>query len=210
MSETLVAVLVLMAIAIVPIVPAFVLYKYLDKQSAATAEGPAVYGLKVKLGGPAAVYALIFVALLYERPRETQHFHTWTVEGVIAFEQAPDEAEANVNDVVARVVPPRLTVFHGGGFSWEVAVTETDDGRVQFPDLQLDARGFRGVTVPMGPNRTYGSVSVVPEYDMKHRRITFKSPIVMQSVSVGKAYFGSKAQAAAPVATPVPALAVIK
>jgi hypothetical protein len=132
------------------------------------------------------------------------------VEGVVAFDQVEGEPEPNVNDVVVRFVPPRLAVLNGGGFLWEVSVIESDDGRMQFPDLQLDLRGHRGVTVPLGPNRTYGTATVAPEYDTKHRRITLKNPIMMRLVSSDRAYLGSKAQAPAPVQTPMPALAVVK
>lgn len=209
MSETLIAVLVLVAVTVAPLVPAFILYRFIDAKSTAAAEGP-LHGLTVKLGGPIAGYMVIFLSLLYVRPRESQHFHTWTVEGSVAFETAEGEPEPNVNDVVVRFVPPRLAVLNQGLFVWEIPVIESDDGRRQFPDLQLDLRGHRGLTVPLGPNRTYGSVAVAPEYDEKHRRITLKQPIVMRSVSADRAYLGSKAQSPAPVPTPIPALAVVK
>lgn len=190
------SIIVMVAVVCLPVLPAFLLFKFLP--SAGSAQGP-LHGGKIRFTGAFAGYLVVFLSLLYVRPTESKHFHTWTVEGRVVFEQAPGEPEPNVNDVVARAVPPRLAVLNGGGFLWDVYVVESDDGRMHFPDLQFDLRGHRGMTLALGPNRTYGSVDVAPEYDMKHRRITFTKPITMQSLAVGKAYFGSKAQEPTPV-----------
>lgn len=190
MTESNQALLVLAAVVILPLLPAFLLFKFLPSQG--DASGP-LQGLTIKFGGSFAGYLVVFLSLLYVRPVDALHYHTWTVSGTLAFQHPEAEADPNVNDVFVRIIPPRLTLLNQGAFHWEIPVIETSDGRLQFPDLQLDLREYRGMTIPLGPDRPYGSAAVALTYDEKARRITLAQPIVMQSLKQGPAYTETKA-----------------
>lgn len=183
MNETSLALIVMTVTILLPLIPAVVLFRFLS--SSADAEGP-VHGLRVRLGGPIAAYTVLFLCLLYVRPQADVHFHTWTVSGVLNFDHLPTEDEPNVNDVMIRFVPPRLNVMNEGAFTWEIPVIERD-GTLQFPDLQIDLRNFRGQTIPLGIERPYGSTTAI-KHDMKTRRITLTEPLVMKSHAAGRRY----------------------
>lgn len=182
LSQTL---LVWAAAILLPMVPSFVLYKYLP--STGEASGPFKGGL-FKFGGAASCYIVLFSTLVAIRPEPDAHFHTWTVAGSLDFKHPESEADPNVNDVYVRVIPPRLGILNQGAFFWEIPVIETPDGRLHFPDLQLDLRDYRGMTVPLGPDRSYGAQNLQADYDHDLRRITLKQPITMHSTKTVPAY----------------------
>ena len=190
MPEWAIGVVVMAAVVLLPLVPAFLLFKFL--QSTGSAEGP-LAGLGVKFSGAAACYLVILLLLLWRLPQQDEHYHTWTVEGVIGVKPATGESDPNLNDLFVRAVPPRLFVMNQGAFSWEIPVVEGVNGQLRFPDLQLDLRGYRGITVPLQPGRLYGASSSALEYDHERRVISVKEPIVLQSAARDTAYVPSKA-----------------
>jgi hypothetical protein len=172
---------------LLPIAPAFVLYKLLPSEGEAS--GP-VKGLSVRFKGAFAGYLVVFMLVLYTTPTETNHYHTWTVEGRVTALPGAGEAIPNLNDLFIRIVPPRLGVMNGGVFSWEVPVVEDASGVLHFPDLQLDLRGYQGVTVALQPGRSYGSESVPLVRDDKQRVLRLNDPITLRSIAAERAYVG--------------------
>ena len=87
--------------------------------------------------------------------------------------------------------------------SWDVPVPESHDGSPQFPDLQLDLRGYQGVTVALNDAASgpYGMADVKPHTDEKLRRITLANPVLMRSVTAAPRY---REQKAAPLAASLP------
>jgi hypothetical protein len=195
MSETSAAILIMAAVSLLPLIPAFLLFKLLP--STGGAEGP-MGGLTVKFGGAFAGYLVLFLCLLYVRPRDPLHLHTWTVTGSVVFEHADSEGDPNINDVLVRVVPPRLALMNQGVFSWEIPVLEDSGGGHQFPDLQIDLRDYRGVTIPLTPSRAYGAPVVDVTYDAATRTITLTKPITLKS-NQQSSYHPTVALAAVPI-----------
>jgi len=194
-NETILALIFNWSAVLLPIVPAFLLFKYLPSTGDASGTWQ---GNSFKFGGAFAGYLVVMVTMFHYRPAEYAHFHTWTVTGALAFQKPASDPEPNINDIYVRVIPPRLSVLNQGMFSWEIPVTEAD-GRLQFPDLQLDLRDYRGMTVPLGPDRSYGSTPIVAEYDHAARRIIIKQPITMTSLHQGTAYVPTRAEVAVAV-----------
>jgi hypothetical protein len=174
---------------LLPLIPAYVLFKILH--STGKVGGP-FQGLKLELGGPAALYLVVFVYLMRERPKDLNHYHTWTVSGQIAWQHPPNEADPNVNDILVRFIPPRLGVMNQGRFSWEIPVKEDLDGTFHFPDLQLDLRDYVGVTVPLAGGGAYGSIALKADYDQKTHTVVLRDPITLQSTKLGAPYAGIK------------------
>lgn len=194
-DEALLALLFMAAATLLPLVPSFILYRVLA--STGEASGP-MGGLTVKFGGPAALYIALFVVLVYIRPTDFSHYHTWTVTGQLDFNHVAGEPEPNLNDVFVRLVPPRLGVMNGGYFTWDVPVEEGPDGRLTFPDLQLDLRGYRGVTIPLGGG-AYGQQQREIKRDEKERRLWLPAPIILQSITGGPAYRPQAAEPPQPI-----------
>jgi len=176
MTEAQLNLLIMAVATLLPIVPAVFLFR--GMKSSATASGP-FQGFKVRLGGAFAGYFVVFLVLLSVRPKDLSHYHSWTVVGSVTFDH-PGEPDPNVNDVFVRFVPPRLGIMNQGLFSWEIPVIEDANGQLHFPDLQLDLRGFRGITIPLGQSHAYGA-NLQAQYDTKQRVISLTQPIVMQS-----------------------------
>ena len=187
-AEALWALLIIIVIAIVPCVPSWWLYRKLE--SSGTLDGP-WNGFTVKIGGAATCYFLIFFTLFAVRPRpDTGHYHTWTVSGQLKFLHALDEEEPNVNDALIRFVPPRLGVLNGGMFAWEIPVVEDANGRLAYPDLQIDMRNYGGVTVPLSRGTVYGAKAFDATFDEKRRTITIGTPIELNSLKSLPTYRG--------------------
>lgn len=183
MTETLNALLVLAVIALLPLVPAVLLFRFLP--SAGSVEGP-MQGLTVKFGGAFAGYFALFLVLVSIRPTELTHYHTWTVTGTIEPSPAQGEPEPNLNDVVIRMVPPRFNLMNQGAFSWDIPVIE-DAAGLHFPDIQFDLREYRGVTVPLGGNK-YGAEPIPLHVDLATRTIRLMAPVRLVSQRSGQRY----------------------
>lgn len=168
---------------LLPLVPSILLYRSRWGSKDGEVSG-SVLGMSYKFAGAFAAYLIIFLFLVYVRPREGNHYHTWTVEGVIEAE------DANLNDIFVRLVPPRLAVLNEGRFSWEIPVVEDSVGRLHFPNLQLDLTGFQGQTLSLDPVRRYGAAVVEMTHDEDERLITFLKPIVLKPARIGQRYAG--------------------
>lgn len=195
MTETQIAAAWVFGAAFVAMLPSYVLYKALP--SSADVSGP-LHGFTFKIGGAAACYVVVLVILLYARPVDAIHYDEWTIAGSIVAKPARGEDEPNLNDVVVRIVPPRLAILNGGQFEWQLPIIEDAAGRRQFPMLQIDLPGYRGVTLPIGPMRQYGALAADVEYDESKRLIYIRSPITLESKRSVQAY----APVIAPTATP--------
>lgn len=184
MNEQVWSILWIAVIVLLPLIPSVLLFKILPSTGEVT--GP-FHGVTIKFGGAFAGYWMIFLALVYIRP-DTNHYHTWTVMGSVEMKLAPGESEPNLNDVFVRFIPPRLGILNQGAFSWEIPVLEAPDGRLLFPDVQLDLRGYRGVTIPLRRDQLYGSLAAQATYDETQRLIHLAKPIVLESTALGPAY----------------------
>jgi hypothetical protein len=175
--------MIFMAMAVlIPLVPAFILFKMLP--ATGSLSGP-WQGLNIKFSGAFAGYLIIFLCLLWIRPVDFNHYHTWKVSGRLEIMPAKDETAPNIHDVVVRVVPPHLDVMNEGKFSFEVPVLENARGVPEFPALQLDLKGYQGVTVSLsqGSDKAYGSPDLKRRYDEEARTISIDAPIILLSLA---------------------------
>lgn len=176
---------------LLPLIPSALLYRLLG--STGEVEGP-WKGVKVKFGGAAAAYFAIFFVLIYARPRDANHYHTYVVRGQIEALPAADDAEPNLNDLFIRFTPPNLTVFNGGFFEWPIPVVEdTATGRLLFPTLQVDLRGYRGLSILLG-GTTYGAQPIKILRDDRAKTLQIEDPLRLVSVRTGRAYSGGGGQ----------------
>jgi hypothetical protein len=195
MNETQLQLLFLTTIVLLPLVPAVVLFRALPSSGEVT--GP-LKGLQVKFGGAFAGYLILFLCLLYVRPTDFSHYHTWQVRGQVAFDRGPDEPRPNPNDVVVRVTPPELRILTDGRFRFDVPVPDDEVGRPDFPDLTLDLPGYEGVSFSLGPSHAGWEDEVKTDHDAKTRVITIEK-ISLRSAKRGPAYSETTAQTPQPI-----------
>ncbi len=144
--------------------------------------------MNIKFSGAFAGYLVVFAAVMYTRPTDFNHYHTWTVRGHVDLRTAPNEEAPNLHDVIVRVVPPHLELLNGGYFAFQIPVVEDGKGRSVFPDLQLDLKSFQGATIGLNDGGAYGTPDVKKKYNEKEREIVVETPIVLQSLTLAPRY----------------------
>jgi hypothetical protein len=193
-SDAYLILLVKTVTTLLPLVPAYLLFRALPSQ--AEISGP-FKGLTVKLGGAFAAYFLVFFVLWSGLNVETErfHYHTWTINGSVAFPGG--DAAVNKNDITCYMRPPDLHVQGDGSFQFEIPVREDINGAPEWPQLSMEIGGFIPAIVHLyHPTQTpkYGVAVVKEDYDAKNRRISLIEPIVFRPKTSQPAYEPAKSE----------------
>jgi hypothetical protein len=156
----------LLLITLLPLIPAWALFKLLPSKAAVT--GP-FQGLKINLGGSFAGYFLIFVALIAIRGSfEGPTFETWTVTGQIV---RPDVAANSYVD--ARYVTfsvPSMRSQADGNFSMQFV--RTSDGQFDYPHMYISYPDYQPLSYWLGPSAQNDRREQLPQlFDAKNRKI---------------------------------------
>src|SRR4029077_6269123 len=140
---------------LLPIVPAYVLFKFLPK-SDAKVTGP-FSGLKIKLGGAFAGYFLLLIVLMNSpRPKVDE---VWTVKGMIKNE--PGAPIAKSEELIVSIEPPFVAMQSDDSFQTKIPVSWQGGKRV-FPALvigRLPEANFAKVTIHLGGDYKFAQVS---------------------------------------------------
>jgi hypothetical protein len=193
-SDTYLILLVKAVTTLLPLVPAYILFKALPSQ--AEISGP-FQGLTIKLGGAFAAYFVVFIVLWHGLDLEVErfHYHTWTVNGSLAF--AGGDAGVNKNDITCYIHPPDLHVQADGSFQFDIPVREDVNGAPDWPMLTMELGGFVPAVVHLyqpGQNPKYGVSVVKEDYDAKNRTITLTDPIAFTPKTSQPKYEPTRAQ----------------
>jgi hypothetical protein len=123
MNNNILNFIYLAIIVLLPIIPAFILFKYLP--STGNVEGP-LKGLTIKFAGSFAGYFAVFI-LLYLKipllPSPREEYTVWTVNGKI---NTPKNFEGTLNQSLRAVVIPSDQKCSGNKFSVKLIVKEED------------------------------------------------------------------------------------
>jgi hypothetical protein len=136
------AIIEVLVALLVPIVPAFTLYKFLP--SKATVRGP-FKGFAINLSGAFAGYFLLVITtleFLHVVPLpilQKQDYVVWTVKGNVHLEQ---NTAGHTASGITYVWSPYEEINDDGSFSLHVAVPEKPSGHGDFPVLILDRLGY--------------------------------------------------------------------
>ncbi len=137
---------------LLPIVPAYVFFKFLPK-SDATVTGP-FSGLKIKLGGAFAGYFLLLLFVTVSpRPKVDE---VWTVKGMISNEPAAPIAKSD--ELIVSIEPPLVAMQSDYSFQTKVPVSWHGGKRV-FPTLvigRLPEAAFGKVIIHLGGDFIFG------------------------------------------------------
>lgn len=172
----------MLLILLVPMVPAFLLFKFLPS-SASNVEGP-FKGLNIKLSGAFAGY-FVTVLLAWQvfayflKPTWSDN---WNVVAKIAFDGAapnhPSAAEA-----VVLVKPPTADIDSTGFFQMMVPIPRVHSGAVDIQRLVIAMDGYQTVNVPLDPDGArlgaYGGQDYQVTFDKTHHSILIGKPIVL-------------------------------
>jgi hypothetical protein len=139
------ALVVLSFLILLPIVPAYLLFKALP--SNAQVNGP-WQGLQIKLGGAFAGYCFVLIILL--------HFHNlwspyevWELHGVVVDENGLPLEKMDPNTVVTR--PPIVQAPGSGKFSIMFNTSTGIGGEMQYPTVVISAPGYHEEPISLDP-----------------------------------------------------------
>jgi hypothetical protein len=137
----------LFLVILLPIVPAYLLFKALP--SSANLSGP-LQGMELKLGGAFAGYFAIVVLVLFEWNKifPPPNYDVWEVTGQINYDTSSREPLA-FDDI--RMAPPSLELTGGGTFKVYFYTMPGPKGTFDFPKLTLGHKGFKSITVDLKP-----------------------------------------------------------
>ena len=139
------------AAMLIPLVPAYVLYKALPAK--ASVGGP-FQGLNIQLSGAFAGYfllVLIVFAFLYTRPKvvppppsAVYKYDVYRVEGKIHIAKQKELQEIRLS-----LMPPEHAVKPNGVFEFEIPVRPGQVGEATFPSLIIEHPGYETETVDL-------------------------------------------------------------
>jgi hypothetical protein len=182
----------IVAVVLVPLIPAFLLYKYLPPGR--TDVGGPFKGLDIKLSGAFAGYFLVvlivtslLVFLIKTKPSPTcppcpqppaHQYEVYTVTGKVNLSSDTGSPKLDYKLINLSLVPSERTVRPDGTFSFEIPVRPGQKGQPELPDLIVDyvVPGYEAVTIHLDEKSTYRQdFSVV--YDKEARKIVINPPI---------------------------------
>jgi hypothetical protein len=166
MSEN--PIVILSVLALLPLVPAILLFKFLPGGET-NVEGP-LAGLKVKLGGAFGGYVAltVFLATFYAHSLKPDDnaLDTWTVIGDV---QRPMWSE-----ISCKVSPP-LNIDPGNHFEWQIPVPKNS----KLPHVTFEAAGYEGETLYLSDTQHINKKFPL-DIDYTKHTVTVKAPIALQ------------------------------
>src|SRR5262249_34661411 len=204
-SDVYLVLLVKSVTTLLPLVPAYVLFKALRSQ--ARVSGP-LKGLTVQLGGPFAAYFIVFFILWkgFDVEVERFHYHTWRVNGSVAFLEGGESV--NNSDINCYIRPPELHVQKDGTFQFDIPVREDANGAPEWPILAMEVGGYIPTVVHFyepGHEPGYGAPALKQDFKSKTRTIDLLEPVSFKAKNSQPPYEPARAEQpveAAPVGTP--------
>jgi hypothetical protein len=170
----------MLVILLVPILPAFLLFRYLP--SYGIVKGP-FKGMNIKFGGAFAGYiAAVLVAWqIAASLLQPTWSDNWNVVAHVQFEGAGGNPPVGETAVVVR--PPSAAIDPGGTVQMAVSIPRAPQGALGIQRLIVSYDGYLPVTVPLAPTSTssaaYGGEDYQVTFDKATRQIVIARPIVL-------------------------------
>ncbi|HKR01400.1 MAG TPA: hypothetical protein VJT09_12055 [Pyrinomonadaceae bacterium] len=171
------------AAILLPLIPAYVLYRTLPT-AGANVGGP-LGSIKFKLSGASAGYfalVIIIFGFLYSRPKpcpvcptpERPRYTVYKVSGVLQLDPAED---LTVN--TSLTLYPRGEILKNGYFEFDVPVDAQDESSVK--SLEISHSGYKPETIPLKEKPPFPP-SYAVRYDEAAKVIQIQGPIVLKPV----------------------------
>ena len=166
---------------LVPIVPAYVLYKNLPNRT--VVKGP-FQGLNVQLSGSFGGYFLLTLIIFFcphiwhGQPK----LELWEIKGRVecrdcVYGQEIDRLSISLN-------PPNVSLLDSGEFRAQIAKAPGQTGQVSFPILVVQHPDFQTITIDLNEGAPeYGQPALRLRRDQTTRTITVEDALVLQKKS---------------------------
>jgi hypothetical protein len=166
---------------LVPIVPAYVLYKNLPNRT--VVKGP-FQGLNVQLSGSFGGYFLLTLIIFFcphvwqEQPK----LELWEIKGRVeckdcVYGQEIDRLSISLN-------PPNVSLLDSGDFRAQITRAPRQTGQVSFPILVVQHPDFQTITIDLNEGAPeYGQQTLRLRRDQATRTITVEDALVLQKKS---------------------------
>jgi hypothetical protein len=167
------------AVTLLPIVPAFLLFRFLPAPAQARGQ---FQGLRVKFGGAFAGYLVTFLLLLRHVHVDVEHYDTLHLRGTVQFDVADSDVSAGAVTLFIR--PPELQLRNDRSFAFDIPVLRNANGDTEFPQLFLDAPGFDLARVDF--HNTYitmDGVRIGMQREPGSQYVQLEQPLVLKSKS---------------------------
>jgi hypothetical protein len=143
-----------LVVVLVPVIPAFLLYKFLP--AGKTTVGGPFRGLDIKLSGAFAGYFLVVlitsslvVFLIQKKPPPAPYqYEVYTVRGRIDLQKAGDRP-FDFKNLNFTFEPSQQQVFSDGSFILDIPVKPNQTGQLDFPTLTIE------YSAPENPSQPY-------------------------------------------------------
>ncbi len=161
----------IVVIVILPIIPAFILFRKLPSKAIAT--GP-FQGLNLNLSGAFAGYFIIVlvvstsVTFFYQRPK----YDLWTIKGQIRLDRS--DASGDARNANLSIQPPKQTIFPDGKFEFVNVPYKKGEA---LPSIIVAKEGYGLATAHLG-------IQFKVEYDENNKIITISDPIALEKETV--------------------------
>lgn len=174
-DSSLIEISLLASLAVIlPIVPAYVLYKTLPAKTTVT--GP-FKGLDIQLTGAFGGYFLVLlvvVGLLFALQPPPPGLQVWEVSGRVASPRPVELSDFSIQ-------PPRADVGPDGSFELSVLVEVDAEGNFDFPTVFISRPGFEPATISFNAKRpTFGTEKYEWDADKKARKIYIRTPVKLR------------------------------
>jgi hypothetical protein len=140
--------LMLVLIVLLPIVPAFLLFKALPSKAVVT--GP-LQGLKINLGGAFAGYFAMVVLVLSTHSiwNPPPMYQVWEVIGSVSDDQGNPIEPFDPGDIT--LAPPPIETRPAGAFKISFATWPGQGGAAEYPALMIGHQNFQSQTFNLDP-----------------------------------------------------------
>jgi hypothetical protein len=174
--------LALLLITLLPIVPAYVLFRLLPSKAAVS--GP-FKGLKMNLSGAFAGYFLVFLTLIGIRGNfEGTAYQEWLVKGTVALSDSPAPPQYLDPRYVTFSVPSMRTPTSQ---NFSLNFIRTSDGQFDYPSMHIDYPGYAPRVFWLGPkNQSEGNEETAQSFDADKRVIDL-GQITLVKLAAGQA-----------------------
>ncbi len=180
-------------VVLVPLIPAFLLYKFLP--AGRTEVGGPFKGLDIKLSGAFAGYFLVvlivtslLVFLIKTKPvppcpvcptPSVTQYEVYTVTGKVDLEGDSKSPKIDSSQLTFSILPPERTVKPDGSFSLQIPVRPGQSGEPEFPDLIIghEDSAYDSATIPLDEKSPYKRQDFTVEYNKAARTIVLKPAI---------------------------------
>lgn len=165
-QDELKALLNLALVILLPMAPAFVLFRALP--STASVTGP-LQGLDLKLGGAFAGYfaLLILVFSTHNIWNPSPAGQVWEVSGTVVADDGTVIQQLDPRDI--GVIPNNFNTYADGTFTLTVSTMPTQGGGIAFPRVMVGFPNFQTMTIPLDPSEVAANHLALARDQARHQ-----------------------------------------